>query len=603
MKLKNSEKSKYFYSLVTVFLIYISTIFILPNKTFWITDGGNKFLIIQNLLKKNYKDFFIDNPANAIISEAKYSPLNNENFYKKGDSYFSMYSFLFPWISSFFFKWFSYQGLYIIPAISSLLLLVVSSKIYSHLWGANNQWAVIAVLGLCSPLFFYSVVFWGHSLTALLAMFSVLMLLKFASGSQRKYLITAGITAGLSCWVRTDGFLFSAACILSLLFVYGFHRNLYIFAATLALSILPFWLLNHNIYGHIFGIHILNFMKLDLMQVTTGESLKNFSIFSFIKERGSGLFSLLFQAHKNEKYSLLLNLPFFAFLSFFFWETKNISRKYNMIIAFMIAILLSEAIAMALNAQSAVPIKNTTYTQGLFLSLPYSVFFFMGIVNLLKNRDNKIDGQKIIALVAILYILLFALVSPFKSGIIWGPRIFVIIIPILVVFSINRWRELINKGRLNDSGKRWLNRLVFLIILISFVYQLFGIKLLYNKKAASLSLMNKVSALSSKHIITDIFWIPEEMSAIFYDKVFYYIDSDKDSDFIKLMTRLKENGVRRFSLIVSPFYSHIFSFSSPFGISGLEGLTGILLTAQSREPVEFKGAESYNTVLIDYTIN
>lgn len=588
---------KRYICLGAVFLIYLSIVYIFPKKTFWIIDGGDKFLTVQNLVKKNHKDFSIEYSGKDVDSELKYFPMNPQHTYTKDGRFFSVFPFIFPWASSFLYQLFSYSGLYIIPIISSIILLIVSAKVYKHIYDSKYQWAVILIIGLCSPVFFYSLAFWEMTLSSLIATSTIFFILKFISRQENRYLILGGITAGLSIWVRTDGYLFSAAIAIGLLFLYGLNKKNFLFIIAFIITISPLWILNHNIYGHFLGVRTINLMELELIKpFSNANFITDKSLLSVIKNRAGTLFEMLFQSHEKNTYSFLLSIPFIIFL-FLSLKSKDYTAKYALLIAAMAAVLLSEGIAIILAIRNKYPIFNTFYTQGLFLSLPYAIFSFSGITTLFRKKKNE---EKIIYIVIILYILFFSLINPGKGGIIWGPRFFFSIIPILIILFLGRWQNFSIKWQ-GGPRKKIFNILIVLLLLLSLCYQIYGIKLLHNKKIGTLYMLNNIKTLSHKHIITDIFWLSEEMSSIFYEKVFFRIEND--NNLIGLISRLKEKGINRFSIIVSPFYSNVIDFDYLFGnkLYGLMGLT-FKLVEESRQSVRYQEWKSHEVALINYSI-
>ncbi|MBN2641333.1 MAG: hypothetical protein JXR78_06760, partial [Victivallales bacterium] len=53
-----------------VLLIYLSAFVLLPSGAFWITDGGNKFILIQNM--ERFGSINIDYPARDIDPEKRF---------------------------------------------------------------------------------------------------------------------------------------------------------------------------------------------------------------------------------------------------------------------------------------------------------------------------------------------------------------------------------------------------------------------------------------------------------------------------------------------------------------------------------------------------
>jgi hypothetical protein len=101
----------------------------------------------------------------------------------------------------------------------------------------------------------------------------------------------------------------------------------------------------------------------------------------------------------------------------------------------------------------------------------------------------------------------------------------------------------------------WSVILLLITLLCSFSLQLNGIYCLYLKKSASRAIVKEVSKFPVDIIATDIFWLPEELTPLYFKKKIMFIDSSKS--FLEFIKLLKEKKVKSFLLIRSPKFRAI----------------------------------------------
>jgi hypothetical protein len=104
-----------------------------------------------------------------------------------------------------------------------------------------------------------------------------------------------------------------------------------------------------------------------------------------------------------------------------------------------------------------------------------------------------------------------------------------------------------------------LKRLAFLsvaiLFLISLGVQFFGIRTLYLKKKGSQMLIEGLDSAGSDIVLTDIFWLPEEASSIYFKKKFMSVN--KRNSLESAVRALKARGVDKFVLVLSKKYRRI----------------------------------------------
>ena len=92
--------------LAALAVIMTGVAWLLPHDSFWITDGGNKFILLQNLLR--HSTTVIAYPAADIDPEGQFFPDGGFHFQRVGGHFQSFYPPYYPWLcavaANFFFS-------------------------------------------------------------------------------------------------------------------------------------------------------------------------------------------------------------------------------------------------------------------------------------------------------------------------------------------------------------------------------------------------------------------------------------------------------------------------------------------------------------------
>jgi hypothetical protein len=87
---------------------------------------------------------------------------------------------------------------------------------------------------------------------------------------------------------------------------------------------------------------------------------------------------------------------------------------------------------------------------------------------------------------------------------------------------------------------------------VSFFIQVQGVHALFVKKWGTQAIVDSVKALNNDIVVTDVYWLPEEMASIYFQKKILMVDSDEALS--ALLTRLREKDVQTFTFVGSEFY-------------------------------------------------
>lgn len=221
---------------------------LLPAGAVWVTDNGNKFIILENLLRNG--SAAIAYPAAEIDPGRRFFPDGNFHFQRHCGRIVSIYPEFFSALALPGYRLFGAVGLWLLPVGGTLGGPCAVSRAAAEIWAGLETRGGTGRLLLCgSPLLFYSGTFW--EMTAATA-FPLAALL----AARRRRLLAAGLLLGLGLWLREEFYLIALAAGIAALFFYPKEwRRCVPFGAGFLLAAIPLWIYNLVNYGHILGLH------------------------------------------------------------------------------------------------------------------------------------------------------------------------------------------------------------------------------------------------------------------------------------------------------------------------------------------------------------
>ncbi|HTR28339.1 MAG TPA: hypothetical protein VMH27_03665, partial [Puia sp.] len=204
-----------------------------------------------------FKYLYLDQPdwVKSIWS-AGYFPLRPPFFYPSPQGYLVVYPPLFQLATAFFYTHFGFAGLYILPALCTLILLGWTVLLLRRCGITPINIALgVFILVFCSPLMLYGVMFWEH-LPAVLLLFGGLSVI-VAPPARSWVSAVLGFLCGLSIWLRPEaGMMILLYGIAVAILYFRERRTIYIaFGMGVGLAMLPWVVFNFSQYGSLFGIH------------------------------------------------------------------------------------------------------------------------------------------------------------------------------------------------------------------------------------------------------------------------------------------------------------------------------------------------------------
>jgi hypothetical protein len=549
-------------------LLLIGLRLTLPGNAFWSSDEGNKFIQVQSLAYSHASTLAIPYPGAGLDPSFKYFPDGGNHFLRLKGRIYSFYPFYFPVVTLPLFRWLGIAGLYILPLAGTLLTILATRSLLAHFELNHSRGAALFVFSFCTPFFFYSLTYWEHTLAAVLGIAALLCIIKKGGNSGFLSWMVAGILVGLSTILREEGYVFFAALFVAVLWVERSAMRSVALAFGWIVVLIPIWMVQKWIFGHWMGSHAILYRS-PVMDVLAGN-------WRTISGMISNFYIYLFEFHPDKKVKLLLALPFIALLATSLAKPGNRVRASIARWLLLLTCCSSAMLAYAL-VTSPAPMRNTLYTQGFFPAAPFVLLAFFAGWHVYAGKSKIL---KLLFLLLLFYIAGTCVnLNQKYFGIIWGPRHFLLIYPLLVVF-VWTWIQT------REFTEQPIMRACFVVLcVVSLLIQGFGVWLLSWKLRASADFVQTVESLSEDVVITDAFWVPEDLSALFFRKRMLMVRSD--GELLQLLELLKKRGVQNFMFVRSRDY-HMLTQS---------GVNEILRHAVAQKVLTFPRLSMLNTAV------
>ncbi|MGE4607231.1 MAG: hypothetical protein AAEJ52_10855 [Myxococcota bacterium] len=530
-------------TLLGVVVIYGVTLALLPADGFWINDNGSKFILLDSIIRSDYRDFSIDWPGAVLDPHFDYNPLPVPFGRVVGDRLFSSFSPFFPLVASFPYRAIGSTGLYVLPLLGGLLTLPAVWLLAGMLLpeGRSRRIAqplAVGISALGTPMWFYSVTFWEHTPAVCLTTWSVLFGARYVVSGVRREIAIAGALCGAAIFFRDELYLFAAV----LAGVSIFARRSPADGASFALGFLPIaallWWFQSATLGSAIGHHLTSLAPFEggLRDVLAGR---------WIAAR-----NLLLASHRDLAVSLAITLPFLAL-----WiACPRVSRRTFL---WLVPAAAGVAVACGLvviegHASAPSPLRWLLASGGLFATTPALILAFVRFRGEPSSSgESSEDSSRVeTALwgVTLFYPLLYVCISPdFHSiGIHWGCRYLLSVFPVLAVLAasaIARWWVI-------AVGHPVFRSVILLALAVTVATQIYGLQLLYQKKQHSVGLQQIVADRPEEVIVAQGWYVPQELARVFFDKPIFSVTGAADRS--RLLPRLRAAGYDDVLLVSVP---------------------------------------------------
>jgi|GEM_PF-1609616 len=532
---KNYQKSETT-TLVIIALLYLILLLASPSG-FWIIDEGNKYLWAENFSSTGSLKL-ADHSGAVSPGHSSFRPPFSIPA-KDNAGQITVFSPLFIVLISPLVKIGGWKAAALFPLLSTLLLLHLC-KILAGRLQIEYRWYTTLLLGAASPLLFYSITLWEHTLA--LALLLGGLILALPEDQNKRHSFYAGILFALAFYLRPETGIFALTL---WIFLTSWKKSVIFGGITTLILLIPFnWLLTGS----------------PIPLQTTANFITRWSELSagqWLITRLDAIYALLLQSSDLWYLSII---PIISLLCFLFLPG-----------VFKLLFPLSLLVLGVVNWFNPDPFLDL----GEHASMLYTAPVFL--LPLLAKPENA-AGKKI-RLALLIAVPLVILSLPVYKGIHFGPRLLLTLIPLGGILFTPYIARLYKTGQIFRFDAL-IGLLAFQIFITAW-----SVDLLFTRRAANLDRQEILLSKSNPALVTLQWWLPQEIPALHRQRECFTVDNELD--FRIMLLDFYRKGFRFFTVIIadsthSPLLDfvnaapprQIGAFSVPAGFTSMN-LTGV----------------------------
>ena len=531
MKNLLTHRNYFIWTFGGIALIYLILFAVLPKESIWISDEGNRIMTMQAYSLDGSK--VLPDPLAGILRiPAGVRAYPKPYFMQKNGQWRSAYQLFFPWLVSFAYSDLGRTAALFFPVIGGLLTILFTGLLARKI--LSNEWLACLAMGLCAfatPVWFYSGTFLETTWGSCFAAGSLWLFFEWKDAEEKIWkLMVCGMLTGVSILFREEGFLFCAGMGMAILIWYFSWKRLAAYGFGAALVVLPLLIYNYCDSGSIFGMH--------------------HAVYSHLPKAGGSF--LINQLKNYSFYLFLLCLPF--------WGQLNLVIPWILLGGIGLRMIpklrrLAECVCISVAivcCGASIWCNIMTHHGGVFIyqslldHVPFFALFLLCLPILFRDGRKEIRFLTLIAVFGIF--LPPALLNHDQPGMFWGGRHFLNIVPLLVIVSIFLLtRQSFVSRTLKVGG--WL------LMFLALAANLSGYGVLAAKRNFSAEYVRELARPDYQVILTDMYWMPEELAWIHREKCILTLMTPDALDQVRPF--LRANGIRRFHLLLGKNYRKI----------------------------------------------
>lgn len=488
----------------------------MPKPAFWGLDNGIKYqgsraFAETGKIALTYDGVDFDAKGGFRPIAAPFSEMHN-------GKQIPTFPPLFMLIGGIFYLVMGRWGPFLLPLIGGWLTLLASWLLWQRQRGDRDGRFFLLIVGLGTPILFYSLELWEHSLTAGFLTLSIM----FTCAQHRihrsqRYLevFLGGIFFALAVSMRSELLLWG--CVTLLLWPLTGHSLrtsiYYLFGAftvILLVMLLNYWQTGYPIPQHISA----NFLEYGPR-----------SLYTLIVSRMQNVYKLLLEGFPANHWSMLGVIPL---LMVGLWSGWRYEEDWWMGVG--AAVLAAWGVYFYQAVTAANVIAYTAVSGGLLWTAP------MTALVLLPFKGERRRFWKFLWYGSALFIVLTAAIAPSIHGIHWSQRLLVPILPVMMMIAATR-------------GQRWWRRyphvkpVIILFLIISIVGQVFSYVSLQTAHRQNAALNRWVTITGAEVTITPMWWLAGDCALVSYNQPWYLIR--RNDQLPQVLQGLRERGVKQ----------------------------------------------------------
>lgn len=511
----------------SVVVIYILFWLWIPKPSFWGLDNGFKYQGAESFSEHGY----IRIPYSGIgFDEAgKFRPIQSPFGVLHGNYQIPTFPIMFMAVGGMFMLLFGKIGPHLLSLSGGLITIAAGWLLWTLQRPKRDASIYILLLGMASPLMFYSMTLWEHSWAMALVLLSFAALFQKVRQSSenlqsRLLLIASGLAVSMAAAMRTEAIIWVFVTVL-------FWRQagkawkvipLYLLGVVLGIGSTAF--LNFFISGQFFPLHL-----------TTNMDVQSFSsAVSVVITWINNFYIALFSGFRGYVFSIIGLVPLALLL---FRKKWRRNKRIWLWIAIAVCVTFGFYWIKVMTAPNHPGYMSVS--GGLFWILPVAVLALM------RFKGEKRPMVYFLWISSGLFILLYSIGSPTASGIHWGPRLILTAVPpvlFLTTVRLRRWWKSVKETRV----------LIAALLFFSVIGQFYSLFILHDVRVENRDLNCWIASAGSTPVVTSMWWMAGDCALQSTISPWYCVKTGED--LVELVGHLRDDGAKRFNYLEIPPY-------------------------------------------------
>ena len=468
---------------VLAFLFYFFLAVVKPIGIFWSLDEGGKWIYMENVLRTG-------NPRAPLIYPGRYLDTNLESvplfFYGRiGHQIYTWWPVGFPLLTLPFYKILGWAGMFLLPALAGAITVYFSAKIAETLSGSKTTSRAVALItAFATPVAFYSMTFWEHTLSVAGVVVTLYLILLSKERNSAFPMLIGGISGSLAIFFRQEAGLIILGTGIAVLLINWRRAIPYAIGGVVTAStwvLVNLWLTGYPISPSINSVQsISSFTALTSLGV-------RFIPYTLFNSPTIGAFDL--------GDTLLIFVTALAVLAFLFGMYRR---------TFWLSLCLTIGVTIIC---AYVLLQPSLYrsVHGFILICPFVLLSSL-VYRSQAWRANR-EFRIVIGIGLIVYIIGYILRAwASAGGLQWGPRYLLALYPIMVIAAVLGIQDVVS--RLTARQRAVILASAGLAVLVGIGFEVRG----YITMVLTMDLFNRSAAtlrtLKGQPIKTDCIWMP-----------------------------------------------------------------------------------------------
>lgn len=508
-----------------VLLLYIAALASLPRHVFLSPDEGGKFLMMRSLQLDPDAATPIAYGAAAVDPGLRYYPSVHGRtptfpypLLQDGEVRFN-WSVAFPAASLIAYEWFGLPGIYLLPVLCGWALAIGSGLLAARVVPGTAGLTTV-VVGLASPIFFYSTSFWEHTAASALAVLAVYQALE---GGRRRLACALFALSGAAI-LRAE----TLVVAVSLVATVAFDRRHLMRARMREWSALPLGRRITAVTASLLGAGLVAYLAYPMLPEPVRLAVQWLPLrLSYVARRidvlPSGLVGILINegAEEGPVHSDWVDLVALLGVATALVAALPYTRRWcAALVAIGMSLLLMSSLSILISSVPYRSLHGFFPIAPLMLAAPLCICGFRPSE---KGTARSLGRLSLLGLVIGWWALFATFVVPtrrFVTGLEWGQRYLLTFYPLLLILGIvgacTYWRQ-----RRETLAGATLAGLCVTAVVVGICFQLRG----WHMRSEQLGVISEWDRrlAESDAIATDAGWLASALAPQFADRPFFYL--------------------------------------------------------------------------------